>query len=169
MCNPRPNDAKYSYQNEVATFPTDMNNSRSKVPRNSESLDGSTGIAITSEPEWPMYGRRLIDAKNSHGSEGTTFYTVGSKIPTELKILEDDLPQKEWPAQCNTIVHYPDSSCLSSHAVSRSASPLPIAYTTNTLTQTAPSRMAGRKYSSILYNTMINLYKICQLHRLITC
>ena len=155
MSNPRPNVAKYSNPNEVATFPTDMNNPSYKYQQNSDSLDGRTGIAITSEPEWTMRDRRPIDAKYSRGSEGTTFYTVGSKIPTELKILEDDLSQKEWPAQCNTIVHYPDSSCLSSHAVSRSASPLPIAYTTNTLTQTAPSRMAGRKYSSILYSTNI--------------
>ena len=168
MSTPRPNVAKYSNPNEVATFPTDMNNPSYKYQQNSDSLDGRTGIAITSEPEWTMGDRRPIDAKYSRGSEGTTFYTVGSKIPTELKILEDDLSQKEWPAQCNTIVHYPDSSCLSSHAVSRSASPLPIAYTTNTLTQTAPSRMAGRKYSSILFNTMINSYKICQLHRFIT-
>ena len=165
MCNPRPQDPKYSNQHEVASFPTDMNNPSSKDPRNFDSLDGRTGIAVTSEPEWAMGDRRPIDTKYSRGSEGTTFYTVGSKIPTELKILEDDLSQKEWPAQCNTIVHYPDSSCLSSHAVSRSASPLPIAYTTNTLTQTVPSRMAGRKYSSILYS---NLYKICQLHGLIT-
>ena len=147
MSTPRPNVANYSNPNEVATFPTDMNNPSYKYQQNSDSLDGRTGTAITSAPEWAMCDRRPIDAKYSRGSEGTTFYTVGSKIPTELKILDDVLPQKEWPAQCNTIVHYPDSSCLSSHAVSRSASPLPIAYTNNTLTQTAPSRMAGKKLS----------------------
>ena len=125
-----------------------------KDTNNSDSLDGRTEFKITSEPEWAMRKPRSKDAKYSNQSEGTTFHTAGSKIPTEFKILEDDHSQQEWPAQCNTIVHYPDSSCLSSHNISRSTSPLPITYTTNTLTQSVPSRMAGRKYSLKLYKIM---------------